>query len=350
MTSTVFSTTGAYTMLQTSVDRVRAQLAKAQTELGSGKPSDYGLTLGANTGVLVSLQQQQSALQAIQQTNGVAQSRLDTTSTVLGSILDSAQSFLQSVVQNNPSAVSPATLQQQARDGLASLRQALNTVVGGQAIFGGLNTDVTVMAQDPSASGSAADNAFQSAFTGAFGMTSTDPNTANLDATQVDEFLQGSFQQLFTPAAWNASWSSANDTALSSRIGLTRTITSSISANEQSIVTLAKAYSTIIDMPLGSMNPMAASAVIDSAARSASDAVDGLTALQARVGTMQADLTASNQAISVQIDTLTAGVENLSPIDPYATASKVTELQTQLQSAYSITAQLQKLSLGQYLS
>ena len=136
---------------------------------------------------------------------------------------------------------------------------------------------------------------------------------------------------------------------MTSRIGLSRTISSSISANEKSIVDLAKAYSTIASMPLDKMNNAAAAAAIRSAATSASDAVDGLTKLQARVGTMQADLQSADQAMSMQIDTLTIGVENLAPIDPYATSSKITELQTQLQAAYTLTAQLQKLSLAQYL-
>ena len=260
-----------------------------------------------------------------------------------------AQSFLQSAVQNDPAAVSPATLQQQARDGLASLRQAMNTFVGGQAIFGGINTDVTVMPQDPTATGSAADTAFQSAFTSAFSMSSTDPNVGSLDSTQVKSFLNSGFESLFSASSWGSAWSKASDTPMASRIGLSRNIGSSISANETAIVDLAKAYSTIASMPLDKMNSAAASAVISSAATSASAAVDGLTALQARVGTMQSDLQSADQAMSVQIDTLTTGIENLAPIDPYATSSKITELQTQLQTAYTLTAQLQKLSLAQYL-
>ena len=119
MTNTV-STTGAFTMMQTGVDRLRGQLYKAQAELGSGTPSDYGLTLGANTAVLVGLQQQQGELQTIQQTNGIAKSRIDTTASILSSLMTGAQAFLQNTVQNDPAAVSPATLQQQAREGLAS--------------------------------------------------------------------------------------------------------------------------------------------------------------------------------------------------------------------------------------
>ena len=345
----IVSTTGAFTMLQTGVDRVRGQLYKAQAELGSGTPSDYGLTLGANTAVLVGLQQQQGQLQTIQQTNGIAQSRIDATSSILSSLMTDAQSFLQSAVQNDPAAVSPATLQQQARDGLASLRQAMNTFVGGQAIFGGINTDVTVMPQDPTATGSAADTAFQSAFTSAFSMSSTDPNVVSLDSTQVKSFLNSGVESLFSASSWGSAWSKASDTPMASRIGLSRNIGSSISANETAIVDLAKAYSTIASMPLDKMNSAAASAVISSAATSASAAVDGLTALQARVGTMQSDLQSADQAMSVQIDTLTTGIENLAPIDPYATSSKITELQTQLQTAYTLTAQLQKLSLAQYL-
>jgi len=165
----------------------------------------------------------------------------------------------------------------------------------------------------------------------------------------VSGFLQGSFQNLFSAASWQAGWSNANDTPLTSRIGLTRIIDSSVSGNEKAIVDLAKAYATIVDMPLAQMTPSAGSAAIRVAATNASNAVDGLTALQARVGTMRADIEASDKAIALQIDTLTIAGENLAPVDPYATSSRVTELQTQLQTAYTLTAQLQKLSLAQYL-
>jgi len=46
---------------------------------------------------------------------------------------------------------------------------------------------------------------------------------------------------------------------------------------------------------------------------------------------------------------LTTQISNLEDVNPYEASTQVTNLQTQIETAYSLTAQLQKLSLVNYL-
>ncbi len=59
--------------------------------------------------------------------------------------------------------------------------------------------------------------------------------------------------------------------------------------------------------------------------------------------------TSANNQMSVQMNILTTQISNLESVDPYQASTQVTGLQTQIETAYSLTAQLQKLSLVNYI-
>lgn len=57
----------------------------------------------------------------------------------------------------------------------------------------------------------------------------------------------------------------------------------------------------------------------------------------------------ADSAINLQQNVLTTQLNNLESVNAYDVATQVSNLSTQLQTAYSLTAQIQKLSLVNFL-
>jgi flagellar hook-associated protein 3 FlgL len=64
---------------------------------------------------------------------------------------------------------------------------------------------------------------------------------------------------------------------------------------------------------------------------------------------MQNQVTQANSAISLQQNILTSQINGNETVNTYDVASQVSALTTQLQTAYSLTAQIAKLSLVNFL-
>ena len=94
----------------------------------------------------------------------------------------------------------------------------------------------------------------------------------------------------------------------------------------------------------------ASQAVVASALSLVSSAIAGLTTTEAGVGAAQSAVTNANTALSAQSDVIKTQVDDLVGVDQGALSTRLTSLQTQLSASYSVTAQLQKLSLVNYLT
>ena len=74
-----------------------------------------------------------------------------------------------------------------------------------------------------------------------------------------------------------------------------------------------------------------------------------MTTTEAQVGSSLGQITQANAAMSSQMSILQTQVGNLDDVDPNSVATQLNTLTTQIETAYQLTAQLQKLSLAQYL-
>jgi flagellar hook-associated protein 3 FlgL len=76
----------------------------------------------------------------------------------------------------------------------------------------------------------------------------------------------------------------------------------------------------------------------------------GITQVQSYLGVTQQRVSDSNDQITAQVDFLTKSIDNLETIDPTAVTTQLSQISTALQAAYSITNQLNKLSIMNYLT
>jgi flagellar hook-associated protein 3 FlgL len=349
MQTTFISTLAASTAMRQSILNMQAQLADAQKEVATGRLADVGLSLGGQTGQTVSLRNEQSRLQTITNTNSIVSTNLSATSQALTDLQTTAQGVLNTLVSNSGSNPSAQAIQSQGASALQSLIAGLNTTSGNQYIFAGVNTDVRPIASyggsPPSASKQAVDNAFQAAF----GMSQSDPAVASISPSDMQAFLDNQFAALFQGPDWSSNWSSASDSTVKSRISPSELADTSVSANQPAMQKLAMAYTMLSDLGLANMSASTQQVVVQTASKAVSAANGDLTDLQAGVGVTQQRVSSANNRMSVQMNILATQDGNLEQVDPYTSATKVNDLQTQIETAYSLTAQLHQLSLLNYL-
>ncbi len=348
MTDSV-STQYLWSSMQLSVARLQSQLATAQTESTTGQYADLGLQLGVQSGEEISLQNENGVLQTMTTNNASVTTNMSTATAALDSLRTDAQNVLTSLAQWVPETGQGSTLQTLGANGLQSLISTANTSVDGQYVFGGINSAVAPMTNyfDPPA---AAQTAVQSAFASYLSGLAPPATAQTVTAAQMQTFLTSSaFTSQFQGAAWSANWSSASSINISSDISPTETIDTSTNANQPGFQELAQAYTMLNEFTGASLDSSAMQSVVNQASSLISQAMSSLTSTEATLGSAQQRVTDANDDMSAQMGILQTQIDNLDNVNAYQTASQVSSLTTQIQTAYSLTAQLQQLSLVKYL-
>lgn len=332
-----------------SVTQAQTALSKAQIELSSGKLADIGLGLGDETGQYVSYNAQQSRLEALTQGNVTTATRLSTTTTSLDALRTTANTFMSALTEATTSGSIPDSLVISSGNNLDALVATLNTSVGNQYIFGGINSYQQPVANYAASPASTSKQAVDDAFSAAFGTSQTSADAGSISGADMTTFLDGSFSSLFDASSFSSTWSSASDTVVSSRISTTQTVDSSVSANNEPFRQLAQAYTMVKEFGTSNFNSAAGQAVLASATQLVSNAVSGLTNLESGVGVSQAAVSDANDTMATQISFLSTQANALVAVDPSTLSTQISGLQTQIQASYEITSQLQQLSLVSYL-
>jgi flagellar hook-associated protein 3 FlgL len=188
------------------------------------------------------------------------------------------------------------------------------------------------------------------AFSAAFpGITQNSSPEGTIDATSLNSFLTGSFATLFNSANWQANWSQASSTLPQSRISANQTVNVGATANNPAFAQIASAYVAISDLGASQLNQSAAQKLVTNALSSLSTGLSSLTDLQSSLGVTQAKVTTASSNIDIQVSLLTNNVTSLEKVDQATAATNLTNLQNQLEVAYSLTGQISGLKLINYL-
>ena len=344
---TYISTSSLTSPLRSYVLQAQSALSQAQTEVASGAPADLGLTLGSQTGSVLSMKSQVDQLNGYTSSNNVTATRLSATSNALEAMLTSAQGISSSLISASSTGTDTSTLGTSATSALQSLVSGLNTSVGNESIFGGINSSVSPIATYSATSPAkqAVDTSF-STYLSQQGVS--DPST--LTGTQMQSYLSNQFSTLFSDANWQGTWSSASSTTMQSTVAPSQTVSSSVSANNTAFRQITEAYTMLSEFSGSNLGTSARAAVVATASGLMNSGIAALTQLQGTVGTAQSTVTTANSQISAQVSVLQDSVSSLDSVDTYALSSKVTTLQTQLEASYELTSRLQSLSLTTYLS
>ncbi len=338
--------------VQASVLQLQQQLAQVQAEISSGAPADLGLTLGAQTGSVVSLRSQSDQLTAYTTSNATATTRLDATANALSSILSTAQSVSASLISAASTGGSTTSLAATARAALQSLSAALNTSAGGEYVFGGQKTDAAPVADYFGTPASGAKQAIDAAFQQTFGTSQTSADASTITGAQLTSFLTagGPFASVFSGSGAAGTFTTASSTALQTTIAPTQTVATSVSANAGAFQALAQAYSVLTEFTGSNFSSDAQAAAVAQATSLINTGLAGLNDIQSGVGVAQAAITGADSQLSAQATLLQTSAGDLDSVNTYALSSQVTTLQNQLEASYDVTSRLQQLSLVNYLS
>lgn len=332
---------------RSAVMQSQSDLAKAQQELASGKLADVGLGLGGQSGQLVSIAAQSGRLQGFVDTNALATARLQSTTAAINTMQGTASSYLATLATANPASSSISTVTLSAKSNLNALLSTLNTSVGGQYIFGGINSDVAPTA---SYDGSAAQSAVAAAFTSTFGFAPDSPSASSINAADLKGFLDTQFASLFSSTSFPGTWSNASDTPITTEVAEGQSVTTSASANGAGFRTLAQAYTMMAEFTGSNFNAAAAQAVIGSARDLLGQAGGALINANADIGVSVNVISDANDRMTAQKTLLDTQAASLQGVDTYALTSRLSSLQTQIQASFELTSELRKLSLLNYLS
>ena len=98
-----------------------------------------------------------------------------------------------------------------------------------------------------------------------------------------------------------------------------------------------------------SLSSGAQQTVISAATSLINQGISSMTTTEATLGTAQTSVTNATTSMSNQLTILQTQIGNLDNVNSSTVAVQLNALSTQLETAYQLTAQLQKLSLAQYL-
>jgi flagellar hook-associated protein 3 FlgL len=349
MKASFISTATLLNTTRSDMARLQAGIAKANIELDKGRYADVGLELGYKIGTTLDLRQQLDDTIAQKQSNDLTSVRLATSQSALNQIRSDGEAFLALVAPGKLSDGSASVVTQAASAKLAAFVAQMNTSTSGQFVFGGINTEQRPLNTYETSPQSDAKAAFTKAFKDKFGFApGTQPGAAQITATQMQSFLDNEATALFADPAWT-NWSTASDTNIRTEIGPNEIATTSTSANAQAFRQLAMLYTLGSDIGLGSLSSATQDVVYNKMRSLAGQATLGVTAIQADLGTVEARLTTLGNAHEARKTILTGGFNSLEGVDAAEAKTRLDGLTTQLQIAYSLTSQMKKLSLMDYV-
>ncbi len=342
MRTTTISTASLLGTPRTGIQRMQQDLVRLNKEVVTSRMADVGLNLGSATGRSVTLHIDTRSLAAFAASNNALDTRLQVTQAALGKLNSSASDFLNQII--SASATDGSSIKQLAQSALSGFIGDMNAADGDDHLFGGINSgQAPIAAFDAGPKG-----AIDAAFLAKFGFAQDDPQAANITDTQMSDFLDNEFSQIFADPEWGTTWSSASSTAVTNRISASQTVTSSVTANEPAMRKLAMVYSMVAGLGVDNLSAEARKVVLDKAAGLAGEATGGLTSLQASLGSTQVQVKDAMDRQSLQQSILQQRIGTLEGVDPAEAKVQIDTLSTQIEMSYSLTAKLLQMSILNY--
>jgi flagellar hook-associated protein 3 FlgL len=345
MKTTFISSSTLWNSPRATLDKLQSEIVKANKEVVTGRHSDVGLALGRTTGKSLSLRQERATLDALTDSNISATLRLKSTSAALDQVRIAANTFRDSLVGMRVGTQDIPLVKSQAKAGLSKLVSAANENIGGQYLFGGVNSKVQPLNPYEPAAKADVDQAFLDFFT--FPQSDA-AQVANITPAQMQAFIEGPLSTLFD-TQWKGPWSNASDQNIQSLISPSERVETSANVNDAAFRTLAMGYVMTFDLGLESLNGGTREYLLNKVIGTFGDGIAEVTQVQADLGTVQKKIEDANERMSLQKTFFEERVTDYEAIDPAEAKVRVDQLSTQIQTSYSLTAQLNQLSLIKFI-
>jgi len=306
------STYGSLQSFINNMNTTQSQLNTVETQIDSGEISQTFDGLNGNVEQFISLNAQQARLQNYQQNNTSLLGQLDSTQTVMGSIVNLAQKIQSNIatqISQPPSTLDSFISTMQGE--LSTLAGLLNTSYAGSYIFGGTRTDVQPVKTPV-------------------------PNPA-------------------TPGQPDTTYYQGSLNTTSVQISDTQQISNSITAADPSFQNLIAGLTLAIKAATDASNSTSGtsiSATLGNAENLVSSGVNGATALQSIVGNNIVTVNNTNSEQSATQTYLQGITNNMSQSNVVQLSTSAANDQATLEAGMSLYAKISSLlqTLAQYLS
>lgn len=332
--------------MRTAISSAQIDLTRSQTELASGRHADVGLELGSNTSRDLLWRNHINELELYRGRNTLANVQIDVIQSGLGSMRELANKFLEALTGARNAHQGQEVAKTAAQSALRQLTELLNTSHDGQYLFAGINTAAVPITDYASG---AAKVAVDGAFFAAFGIGQSDPSVTNISAASMKTFVDTQFASFFDSTNWASDWSTATDETQLARVDGNQRVQATASANIEAIRKLAQAITMVFDLGQPALNQSAFEVIADKAMALTAGAVLGIGEEQSRLGISQNAISAANERISLRLTALTEGVQGFESVDKYEAATRVNVLMQQLETAYTLTGRISRLSLLNFI-
>jgi flagellar hook-associated protein 3 FlgL len=361
MKTSFISSNAIQNAMRLTIRETQNQMSEASTEATTGVYADFGVSLGGNVSKSVDFNREVTRIDSIVGSNSIANARLSASQDSLKTMSDSAQDFLDQLIalRGNADGSSIKLSQDTAAAALSATVGGANTMLNGEYIFSGINTDVQPLKDNTADATTAIQNNLQAY------ATQQGTTIDKLTGDQMTDFITNYVEPAFSgvaaspappalpaPAtpipAWST-WSSASDQNMTSRISNSEVVETSTNTNADGIRYIALA-STITAALMGqNLSGDAVNAVTDKAISYTRQAIDGQNNQASELGLSQSRVSKANDALSAQKDIINNNIVDLQGVDPYEASTRANALQTQLETAYTLVSKIQQLSLVNYL-
>jgi flagellar hook-associated protein 3 FlgL len=324
------------------------QMTKATMEATTGVYADIGVSLGGNAARSVDFTRETDRIASIKSSNSLVAARMESSQLGLSQMKDVGDGLVSKLTalqgSHDPGSITVAI--QSATSALSTMMDTANTMVNGEYLFSGINTDVQPLT-DMTATTSAAIVTELNTYATGLGKAVSD-----LTGAEMETFITSTVEPMFSEANWTdatTGWSQASSQNMTSRISNSEVIESSTNANSEGMRYFALASvmtSALLDQGLSSD---AMSTVSKQAISYTTKATRGLVTQASQLGLSQDRFKKSNDALDAQSNIIKNKLVDLQGVDPYEASTLVKTLETQLETAYTIVSKIQQLSLVNYL-
>ncbi|MGG7576339.1 flagellar hook-associated family protein [Rhizobium sp. YTUHZ045] len=348
MKSSFISSSAIQNAMRLTIRQAQNQMTKATMEATTGVYADIGVSLGGNAARSVDFTRETDRIDSIKSSNSLVSARMESSQLGLSKMKDVGDGLVSKLTalqgSHDPGSVTVAI--QSATSALSTMMDTANTMVNGEYLFSGINTDVQPLTDKTTATSAAIVTALNTYATG------LGKGVSDLTGDEMETFITTTVEPMFSEANWTnttTGWSQASSQNMTSRISNSEVIESSTNANSEGMryMALASVMTTALlgqDLSTDAMTTVSKQAISYTA-----KATSGLVTQASQLGLSQERVKKSNDALDAQSNIIKNKLVDLQGVDPYEASTLVKTLETQLETAYTIVSKIQQLSLVNYL-
>ncbi len=340
------------------ISRTTLALQEAGKEVSTGKKADLYADIGPRAAASLTLRARENETQAYITTNTLLQGKLQAQLNAVDSVRTEVLRVLDTVLANASSPLAGAeTLQLQAQNALGIAIAQLNLSFNGEALFGGTRTQTPPLTQwtqiNPN-SGLSPEGAVQSILTGPpTDITQMQSMLVDLQAAFDSNLVSNpgaNFETTFYSGTPLLDATGQPSPRVSARIEPGLELAYGVQANDAPFREVIRGLAMLAAFDVTSItNRDTYVAWMNEVAQALGNGGQAALSVSAEIGFRQQSVeTASKRLEALSLVNQTQ-IGDLESVDPYEAATRLTSLQNQLRASYEVTAQLNRLSLLDYL-